>query len=388
MKKKIVLTLIVLFSLFSSNIFAEIAQDDTVRVVEVQSVPLIDGYGNDTCWQNTNWQAIDQVWINYGESMDSSDFTGHYKILWSSSANLLYFLVEVTDDVFIDGWPTVAGDYYHFDIIEVFIDQDKSGGLHVFDGTGSTGAEWGTNAENAFSYHVNIDLPDSGEASTQCVVNDHAGTDWGAGKEAPNYASHFPEIALREIDGKYYWEFSLIVYNDSYDHNNPEAARVNLQTGDIIGLTLAYCDNDGLEENPKERDNFIGSVWVPEEASNNHWINADGFGTLLLVSSTTSVSDETLSINEYELSNNYPNPFNPETIISFKIAKLDHVLLKIYNALGQEVATLVNETKSAGSHNVFWDGTNNLKEKAPSGVYFYTIDVGDFRDSKKMIFLK
>ena len=51
-----------------------------------------------------------------------------------------------------------------------------------------------------------------------------------------------------------------------------------------MGLSLAYCDNDDPDENPKKRDNFFGSVWVPETANNDHWKDADGYGTIMLIS--------------------------------------------------------------------------------------------------------
>ena len=278
MKKLIQLFLMAI--LMSNLNFA--AQDDTVKVPDVAVIPTIDGQGDDTCWVEADWQNIDEVWIEYGQLIDSSDFTGRYKLVWSSETNLLYFHIEVVDDAFVDGWPDVAGDYYHFDIIEIFLDPDKSGGLDVFDGTGQTGVDWGTNAENAFSYHINIDLPDNGGISTDKVVNDIAGTNWGDIWN-PDFAHHFPEMALIESNGKYYWEFSLKVYGDSYDYNDPEASLMSLQKGDIMGLSLAYCDNDGIEEDPKTRDSFIGSVWVPEEKYNDHWMDADGYGVIELL---------------------------------------------------------------------------------------------------------
>lgn len=381
MKNNIVQLLFVLIYFITINLIAGITtQDDTVKVAKVQTIPVVDAIGDDACWQNSDWQSIDQVWIDYGETMEPSDFTGQYKVVWSSSTNLLYFLVEVVDDAFVDGWPSVAGDYYHFDIVEVFIDSDKSGGEHIFDANG-------TNAENAFSYHINIDLPDDGTVTTECVVNDIAGTGWGS-MWNPNYADHFPEIALREMNGKYYWEFSLIVFDDTYDHGNPADSRVELQPFDIIGLSMAYCDNDGVDENPKTRDNFIGSVWVPAEEYNDHWMNADGYGTLMLVESTTSVGENNLRISQFELKSNYPNPFNPETVISYKVAETEHIQIKIYDLLGREVVTLVNETKPNGSYKTNWNGMNSHGLQMPSGIYFYVMEAGHFKDSKKMTLLR
>jgi len=90
---------------------------------------------------------------------------------------------------------------------------------------------------------------------------------------------------------------------------------------------------------------------------------------------------------EYTLSQNYPNPFNPETRIRYQLARPDRVALKIYNMLGQEVRTLVNKLKPAGSYEVSWDGKNNAGQRMPSGMYLYRIDAEGLTQTKKMMLL-
>jgi hypothetical protein len=85
----------------------------------------------------------------------------------------------------------------------------------------------------------------------------------------------------------------------------------------------------------------------------------------------------------YELAQNYPNPFNPTTKIEYSIPALSKVELRIYNVVGQEVATLVNEVQQAGLHHVKFDGMN-----LASGMYFYRLTAGDFVSVKKMVLLK
>jgi hypothetical protein len=265
-------------------------QDNPVIAPEVAVSPLIDGIGDDTCWQNIPWQSIGESWIPYGAKVDSNDYTGKFKVVWSSKTNLLYFLVEVTDNIFVDGFvPGTLPDIYNFDIIEVFIDEDKSGGLHVFDGKDSIGIQWGTNAENAFAYHIYAPFPKEGEVTTKCFAGDIAGTSWADVKRL-NYAAHFPEFALWRSGNKAVWEFSLIVYNDTYEDTmaNKESARSKLFVGKVMGLSLAYCDNDHPEKNPKVRDKFFGSVHVPAAAYNDHWMNADYFGKVKLVGPLSS----------------------------------------------------------------------------------------------------
>jgi hypothetical protein len=97
------------------------------------------------------------------------------------------------------------------------------------------------------------------------------------------------------------------------------------------------------------------------------------------------VDDETPKItpSDFVLYQNYPNPFNPNTKIKFVIPKSSFVNLKIYNVLGKDVATLVNEERPAENHEVEFNATD-----LPSGVYFYRIKAGLFIETKKMILMK
>jgi len=102
----------------------------------------------------------------------------------------------------------------------------------------------------------------------------------------------------------------------------------------------------------------------------------------------TKLGDVANMPDEFKLSQNYPNPFNPETNIRFQLPEASKVTLKIYNILGQEIKTVVNENLNAGYHTVKWDGTNNFGLKVASGVYIYQVKAGSFIASKKMVFLK
>jgi len=86
---------------------------------------------------------------------------------------------------------------------------------------------------------------------------------------------------------------------------------------------------------------------------------------------------------KFELMNNYPNPFNPSTVISYQLPIESNVLLKVFNVLGDEVATLVNGQQTAGAHSVNFNASD-----LSSGIYFYTIEAGSFTATKKMILTK
>ena len=93
---------------------------------------------------------------------------------------------------------------------------------------------------------------------------------------------------------------------------------------------------------------------------------------------------QTITIpNYYSIGQNYPNPFNPVTKITYTLPKTGNVLLKVYDILGREVTTLVNEVKQPGIYNVEFNASNYA-----SGVYFYSITVNDYTAIKKMVVVK
>jgi hypothetical protein len=152
-----------------------------------------------------------------------------------------------------------------------------------------------------------------------------------------------------------------------------------LQSSFRHGFDLSYI---GVIEIDK-----YGNKWL---ASQYDWYNSGIMvfreGGVILTS--IKDDDKNLSFN-YNLSQNYPNPFNPSTTIKYSIpvetmhASSEHVILKVYDLLGREVAVLVNEAKQPSNYEVKFDGTN-----LPSGVYFYQLTAGDFVQTKKMVLLR
>ena len=114
--------------------------------------------------------------------------------------------------------------------------------------------------------------------------------------------------------------------------------------------------------------------WIKLEKSLRHlatWLEPVG------------VQKEQLSSNSFYLHNNYPNPFNPYTKIKYFIPALSFVTIKVFDLLGKEVATLVNEEKAAGEYEIEFDGKG-----LSSGMYYYKLTVNDFSQTKKMILLR
>jgi hypothetical protein len=100
---------------------------------------------------------------------------------------------------------------------------------------------------------------------------------------------------------------------------------------------------------------------------------------------TTGIKDTNAGVipKQFALHQNYPNPFNPSTTIQYQIPKANHVTLNVFDVLGREVATLVNEQKPAGTYTVQFEGSG-----LTSGVYFYRLQSGTYSDTKKLVLLR
>jgi hypothetical protein len=110
------------------------------------------------------------------------------------------------------------------------------------------------------------------------------------------------------------------------------------------------------------------------------WINQ---GASLQLSEEINISPQ-----EYTLHQNYPNPFNPNTSMNFDLPKDGLVNITIYDMMGRIVKTLVNGSQTAGFKSVQWNATNDSNEPVSAGLYIYTIQAGDFRQTRKMVLLK
>jgi len=117
--------------------------------------------------------------------------------------------------------------------------------------------------------------------------------------------------------------------------------------------------------------------------SDTLFVATETHGLLKVWNYLTSVDERTKTPMLFELMQNYPNPFNPTTVISYMLPKNSMVTLKVYDVLGREVKTLVNERQNLGAHKITFNA-NNL----PSGVFFYRLVAGSFINTKKLIVIK
>ncbi len=187
---------------------------------------------------------------------------------------------------------------------------------------------------------------------------------------------HFDEnlFKFKGVDAKFDSEQLQLFQND----NGHGVLRitgfspVEIETNDqIIGLVFQASQQPGE----------IGTVSIETFRINNS-IEMSAESEVRIIS-----KEKPLPVS-FNLKQNYPNPFNPTTQISFDLPKPCDVKLVIYNALGQQIRTLFNGEKEAGTHHIVWDGKNEVGESVSSGVYFYEIHAGDFRQVRKMLLVR
>lgn len=123
---------------------------------------------------------------------------------------------------------------------------------------------------------------------------------------------------------------------------------------------------------------------LPMERKNGQWSASVSGGTVAAFYN----SEFSAVPSAFKLHRNYPNPFNPSTTISYELPVDGKVVVKIYNTIGQEIRTLVNEVKPAGYHNLVWNGRNNGGQTVSSGIYIYRMQAGQYVNSQKMMLIK
>jgi hypothetical protein len=342
--------LLILFFTFQQKLAAVTHVGDTINVPRIITPPVIDGSGSDLCWDSAVWNPMPYVWIPYGTTVPAADFTGRFKTVWNEKENLMYFLFEITDDIFVNGYVYSAanGNYYLYDVVEVFIDENRSGGVHE------------TN-NNAFAYHIT-----GGNSTSEYDAIDM----WGSTRV--NYRDHFPEFKRVQNGNVHTWEFSMMVLKDTYTPGSvPGDFKSTLQADKRMGFSAAYCDDDHSSSNP-QRDHFIASKYQTAAESNNSYINASIFGFMKLVIEPTS--GPATSINPGSAGNVkinvYPNPINESTSISFTNTYTGPVGISVYNMTGK-----LERKVTAFKNQQFFEQNIDFTAMYP-GIYFVRLNAG------------
>lgn len=306
------LLLIALFSMLSLASISQ-TQKDTIHGVESSIPAVIDGSASEECWAKAEWKPIDQVWIPYGATIVAGDFEGKYKVAWD--AEYLYLLFEIVDDMLSDDHSNPLQNWWDDDCLEIFLDEDRSKGDHL-------------HSNNAFAYHISLS---------------YDAIDLNASGSGVNYKNNIKVVMDTIAPNTYLWEVAIKVYNSTFTLSNPEASRVVLTPKKLMGLTVAYCDNDQTSS----RENFIGSMYMTQKAHNDNYITADHFGSLLLKANeigTAVMADKTISSR---LVNVFPNPAQSQVIIERLSNETDHLKVEIHSATGAlvKIVSLTGRTQ-------------------------------------------
>ena len=331
--KTILSSIILVFSL-SQGISGQ-TQNDTVKAYLSKTAVNIDGLADEECWTVADWHAIDQVWIPWGVTMKAGDFEGRFKVAWDTE--FLYVLVEIVDDSLSDDYTDPLSHWWDDDCLEIFIDEDRSMGDHE------------RNC-NAFAYHVSlfydaIDLNSSGTGI--------------------NYKDNL-KVKMDTIgDNKYLWEFAIKIYDETFNISNPEASRVILSHDKLMGFAIAYCDNDETTS----RENFIGSMYMPQSNYNDMYKNADFFGPMRLIDpdyidpASSGIQLKGFSINIA------PNPVTERSIFRIGNGWSGETRITVYNITGQAVYESNFETSGI----LVWKAVDYKGRKLPAGIYLYKV---------------
>ena len=218
-------------------------EEGDFKAFKTPSAVKIDGCSTDAIWADLDWYGMNYVWM--GEAVDSTDYQGKFKLAWDRE--FLYILVSIVDEHL---QPTLADgkeNYWKGDYVEVFIDEDQSGGNHQYN-------------HQAFAYHVSTEGHAIDKSSTEETVffDDHV------------------QVERSQGGNHYLWEMAIKLYDKEFDENSENNTPVTITAGKRIGFSMAYGDNDGKQS----RENFMGSRKTHGTNNDEGYVNADVFGSI------------------------------------------------------------------------------------------------------------
>lgn len=176
----------------------------------------------------------------------------------------------------------------------------------------------------------------------------------------------------------------------NYSYNGVKGVRFIPTDGMFIPFKIDVNDNDTTFDALKGSESRKHQLSFGATFEAAGWPNPFGWAGRAVITTVpkTGVAEIVNRPSRYELAQAYPNPFNPTTNISYKIARGGHVSLVIYDVLGREIKTLVNKEMAPGEYHLTWDGTDNFGKSVGSGIYFYQLRTGDFTKVQKVTLMK
>lgn len=230
----------------ASSYSAQSSTPNHYNAPRAANAPIIDGVA-EALWDNAPWSPINVFWLGTQPNPSFLDYSGRYKAVWTPE--YLYLMFEIVDDQLFDGVVDPLDRYWEDDTVELFIDENHSGGQHSYN-------------TSAWAYHVStlgdvVDYTTSGPK----LLNDHI------------------QVARSLSPGNLHrWEMRVKIFGEDYADwktNTP----LTLFAGKLMGFSAAYIDNDGSAQ----RESMMGSVDTQGHKNNQGYLDASVFGTLQLV---------------------------------------------------------------------------------------------------------
>jgi hypothetical protein len=315
------------------------------------TAPVFVADGDLSEWQSiTPFRMFPSDGSGYVVTNTSIDGDADLSVLsWvATDANYLYVAFDVTDDVVV---PSAQTTSYLNDCTDLYL------GLYNWHGAPHTSLKRGVAPDYHFRFAYNRMLLD-GIGGADSVVGLGSNYYWQE-KFPSGYVVEFRiswvDLAVPGNDNVFVPVEGMRIPID-YSINDADA------TNSREGILTYSINNEDQSWGDVSRwsHTWIGSLWNP-----------------------VGVENEGQPVSEFALTQNYPNPFNPSTQIKFTLKEAGYVTLKVYDALGKEVATLVKGDYNSGSYNVSFDASG-----LASGIYFYRLETGSFVQTNKMMLLK
>jgi len=192
-------------------------------------------------------------------------------------------------------------------------------------------------------------------------------------------------------------------WNESVDSNGDQVTYKRELTGDLPNYIKFIVESEKdsttnmykvpyhhIEHYMHEAGvNLITGTWTIVATDGKNDVYADnGPFALTIDGAQLNINGSDLIPESFALYANYPNPFNPTTTISYDLPERAQVTFGLYDILGKQIKTLVNQSQDAGKRIAVWDGTDNLGRQVSAGVYLYQIQAGEFSQTRKMLLLK
>jgi hypothetical protein len=316
---------------------------------------------------------------NGPQPASDADLSANYYSAWDDT--YLYVYEEVNDDIVN---VNQGQDYWRNDCIDIKMDPDPTMG----------------SASNVFCCAMTA--LDSIDVSADAMhgVSNLVQTVGGGWADSSNSGFPHPDDYARKLtDTGYVLEFRLKWEWVATADKGP----IYPAEGNTYGIAIFNHDNDlgtGREKslewaavmqdvawNDCSKHGYIELMadhkikYVPQNLRNPD--NVNPHPEWYIPGGASAVSQQSAIVKNFTLRQNYPNPFNPSTRIEFSVPKSTFVMVKVFNLLGEEVATLASQEVNAGRYTVDWNAGS-----APSGVYFYRLTAGSFVDTKKMMLMK